>query len=157
MPRGTAQLSATIDGHYQTDPFKNYTFPTEGSLTLKMTDTGAIHGKVIGPNGQPLAEGHVDIWPEGGNKVGSWGGSTTIKDDGTFRLEVPESYRAILEYGGRMRVAVDAETLELQPQGAMWRSLYPNLMRATTVPESFEIPGPRTDSRHDLVLDIPPP
>lgn len=77
--------------------------------------------------------------------------------DGRYRLAVPESYRTILEYGGLMRVAVDSERLDTQSQSALWRSLYPNLMRATTVPESFKVPAPRTHSRHDLVLDIPPP
>jgi hypothetical protein len=35
-------------------------------------------------DGSPLVGGTINIWPEAGLKVGTWGGTATLKDDGTF-------------------------------------------------------------------------
>lgn len=78
-------------------------------------------------------------------------------ENGAFRLEVPESCRAIFAYGRRVRVAVDTERLDAQPAQALWRSRYPGLLRATTTPASLEMPAPGSTTRLDVVLEIPTP
>jgi hypothetical protein len=55
-------------------------------LVLRASRTGTIRGKVIG-GGKNLGEVNVSVEPQGGIKVGSWGGATKVKPDGTFEFD----------------------------------------------------------------------
>lgn len=81
----------------------------------------------------------------------------TTDGDGAWRIEVPESHRPVFAFGRRLQLEVDAEALEAQSSQAIWRTLYPNLPRATTVPGGFDLPAPGATRRHDATLDVPPP
>src|ERR1051325_358355 len=49
--------------------------------------TGNVHGKVTQGGGAPTDAAYIArIAPEGGEKVGSWGGSSQVKADGTFEF-----------------------------------------------------------------------
>lgn len=92
-----------------------------------------------------------------------WNGDTalpalraTTGADGTYRIEVPEAFRPVYRYGRGLRIDLDSERLEAQPAQAMWRSLYPDLPRASTSPERFELPAPATTTRNDATVVLPP-
>jgi hypothetical protein len=104
LPRGEAQITAWVNGHYQVDMLKNHAVPT-GSLVLKMTGTGTIHVKVSGRDGKPLSNGNVSIWAEGGAKTGTWGAGANLKEDGTFTFDnVPVGkYLASADPGAQYR------------------------------------------------------
>jgi hypothetical protein len=88
LPRGEGQVTAWTDGHYQVDMLKVHQFPAEGGLlTLRMTRSGAIRGRVVDAKGKAVANGNISIWPEGGNKVGTWGAGANLKDDGSFAFD----------------------------------------------------------------------
>jgi hypothetical protein len=104
LPRGEAQITAWVNGHYQVDMLKQHAVPTE-SLVLKMTGTGSIHVKVSGHDGKPLSNGNVSIWAAGGAKTGTWGAGANLKDDGTFTFDnVPVGkYLASADPGAQYR------------------------------------------------------
>ncbi len=53
-----------------------------------MTGTGVVSGKVLGKNGQPPTRKFiVELVPEGGHKIGSWGGSMQCQKDGSFEFK----------------------------------------------------------------------
>jgi hypothetical protein len=85
LPRGQAQITLWADNLYQVDMLKAHDIPSE-KLTLTMTGTGVVRGKVTAANGK-LRDGNVSIWPQGGNVVGSWGGGMNTKEDGSFEFE----------------------------------------------------------------------
>ncbi len=86
MPRGHTQLWAHADGLHQVEVLKAYESPSD-NIKITMAATGNVHGKVLDKTGKPAANGDVSIWPEGGSKVGTWGGGSKLKDDGTFAFE----------------------------------------------------------------------
>ena len=94
LPRGFTQLWATAPGYYFGDIFTIYDVPTT-NIALRMTSGGSIHVTVTDKSGQPIGkfEGHelmVNIEPKGGSQVGSWGGGSTVKENGTVEFtEVP--------------------------------------------------------------------
>jgi hypothetical protein len=104
LPRGEAQITAWVNGHYQVDMLKQHPVPTE-SLVLKMTGTGTIHVKVSGHDGKPVNNGNVSIWAAGGAKTGTWGAGANLKDDGTFTFDnVPVGkYLASADPGAQYR------------------------------------------------------
>lgn len=87
LPRGYAQLWVSAPGYYFGDVITIYDVPTT-NVTLRMSGGGSIHVTVTDKSGQPISnyEGHelmVSVEPKGGSQVGSWGGSSTVKKDGT--------------------------------------------------------------------------
>lgn len=83
--------------------------------------------------------------------------TATTDADGAWRIEVPESYRPILDYGGQVGISVDSERLEAQSSQALWRARYPGLPRATTTPPGVGLPAPGATARLDAALDVPAP
>src|ERR1022692_2347697 len=70
------------------------------NVLLHLGGAGTIRVSVTDHEGHALSryEGHellVDVEPKGGSKVGSWGGSATVKADGTFEFSnvPPGEYR----------------------------------------------------------------
>lgn len=99
LPVGYAQLFATAEGYHFKDSFTIYDVPAT-NVVLQLASAGSIHVAVTDRKGKPLSqyEGHeirVEVEPKGGSKVGSWGGSATVKDDGTFEFNnvPPGEYR----------------------------------------------------------------
>ena len=94
LPHGFTQLWASAPGYYYGDIFTIYDVPTT-NITLRMTSGGSIRVTVTDKTGQPISnfEGHellVNVEPKGGSQLGSWGGSSKVKDDGTVSFtEVP--------------------------------------------------------------------
>ena len=84
LPRGQTQITLWADNLYQVNMLQSHAIPSEG-LTLRMTGTGTIKGKAMTTNGKPAE--NVSVWPEGGNKVGSWGGGMNVNPDGTFQFD----------------------------------------------------------------------
>ncbi len=85
LPRGEAVITIWGSNLHQIDMLKPHTIPGP-PLVIKTAGTGTIKGKVIGRNGKP-ADGTVSVWPEGGEVVGSWGGSMNLQEGGTFIFE----------------------------------------------------------------------
>ena len=90
---------ATAEGYHFSDPFTIYDVPAT-NVVLRLSRAGSIHVAVTDQDGKPLSryEGHevlVEVEPKGGSKVGSWGGSAKVKDDGTFEFNnvPPGEYR----------------------------------------------------------------
>lgn len=54
--------------------------------TIRMSETGTIKGKVIGRR-QKGGNIHVSVAPEGGDRIGKWGGTMRVKPDGTFQFD----------------------------------------------------------------------
>jgi hypothetical protein len=104
LPRGEAQITAWVNGHYQVDMLKKHAVPAQ-ALVLKMTGTGTIHVQVTGHDGKPVNSGNVSIWAEGGAKVGTWGAGANLKEDGTFTFDnVPGGkYLASADPGAQYR------------------------------------------------------
>jgi hypothetical protein len=99
LPVGYAQLFASAEGYHFKDSLTIYDVPAT-NVVLQLAGAGSIHVAVTDGAGKSLSryEGHeilVDVEPKGGSKVGSWGGSATVKDDGTFEFNnvPPGEYR----------------------------------------------------------------
>jgi hypothetical protein len=90
LPVGYAQLFVTAEGYHFNDSFTIHDVPAM-NVVLHLAGAGSIRIVVTDQKGQPLSryEGHeilVEVEPKGGSKVGSWGGSAKVKDDGTFEF-----------------------------------------------------------------------
>ena len=89
LPPGKCQLDAQAKGLHQADPFKGYAIPT-GGVVLKMGATGTVRGKLTQAGGAPTGGTYLaELTPEGGHRVGSYGGSAEVKADGTFEFTAP--------------------------------------------------------------------
>jgi hypothetical protein len=117
LPRGEAQFYASVSGHYQTDALKQtHPVPPAQPIVLKMSSTGTIHVKATAPDGSPLVGASVNIWPEGGLKVGTWGGVANLKDDGTFTFEnvPPGKYLASTDPGAQFSKTASGTPFEVK-------------------------------------------
>jgi Carboxypeptidase regulatory-like domain len=99
LPVGYVQLGARAQGYHFSDLFTIHDVPGTNVL-LHLGGAGTIRVSVTDHEGHALSryEGHellVDVEPKGGSKVGSWGGSATVKADGTFEFSnvPPGEYR----------------------------------------------------------------
>jgi protocatechuate 3,4-dioxygenase beta subunit len=89
LPKGHAQLFAHAKNLSHIDPLAVQTLPSE--VTLRMTQTGDVRGKVLDPAGDPVGgpAGSVSIslTPEGGQAIGKWSGSMNVNPDGSYAFE----------------------------------------------------------------------
>ena len=99
LPTGFIQLRAMATGLYFSDLRTIHDVPAT-NVVLRMTRAGGILINVIDKAGRPLSrfDGDpliVEVEPRGDSKVGSWGGSATVKDDGTYEFTnvPPGEYR----------------------------------------------------------------
>jgi 5-hydroxyisourate hydrolase-like protein (transthyretin family) len=99
LPVGYVQLGARAQGYHFSDLFAIHDVPATNVL-LRLGGAGTIHVSVTDHEGHALSryEGHeilVEVEPKGGSKVGSWGGSAKVKDDGAFEFNnvPPGEYR----------------------------------------------------------------
>jgi hypothetical protein len=99
LPVGYAELYASAPGYHFSDLFTIYDVPAT-DVVLHLAGAGSIRVAVTDREGKPLSryEEHeilVEVEPKGGSKIGSWGGSAKVKDDGTFEFNnvPPGEYR----------------------------------------------------------------
>jgi 5-hydroxyisourate hydrolase-like protein (transthyretin family) len=99
LPVGYVQLGARAEGYHFSDLFTIHEVPAT-NVVLRLGGAGVLQVRVTDKEGNALAqyEGHailVEVEPKGGSKIGSWGGSATVKDDGTFEFNnvPPGEYR----------------------------------------------------------------
>jgi hypothetical protein len=88
LPRGYAQLFASGTHYAGLDILKLHTIP-EDDLTIRLTATGAIKGRVIDKVGKPANRGTVDIEPDvpERDRIGRWAGGCDTAADGSFHFE----------------------------------------------------------------------
>ncbi len=99
LPTGFTQFRIHHPAYYFGDLFTIHDVPGTNVL-LRLTGAGTIRINVTDSEGHALCryEGHeilVEVEPKGGSKVGSWGGSAKVKEDGTFEFNnvPPGEYR----------------------------------------------------------------
>jgi hypothetical protein len=99
LPVGYAQLYATARGYHFTDMHTIHDVPAT-NVVLRLRRASGILVKITDKDGNPLSrlDGNpviVEVEPKEGSKIGSWGGSATVKDDGTYEFEnvPPGEYR----------------------------------------------------------------
>jgi len=82
LPMGYTYILCYAEGLHQVGVLKQmYDIPSKEKIQIHMGRTGIIKGKVSGK------VTNVSVYPEGGAKVGTWGGSTQVKADGTFEFK----------------------------------------------------------------------
>lgn len=87
LPKGKCRLTIFAKGMHHVDPLKVFDLPAR-DVTIKMAGTGTVRGKITRAGGAPEDGPYIaNLTPEGGDKVGSWGGSTEVKPDGTFEFD----------------------------------------------------------------------
>jgi hypothetical protein len=87
LPAGSCRMITFDKTHHRVDPLKRENVPAT-DVVIRMADTGNVRGKLSRDGGAPTDGPYMaSITPEGGNKIGSWGGSTTVEADGTFKFE----------------------------------------------------------------------
>jgi hypothetical protein len=95
LPRGYVRLYYYAKDYAGLDVLKVHSVP-EVDLTIRLTATGTVKGRVLDKAGKPAASGNVSIEPagKGRNGVGSWGGGCNIAADGSFKFEnvPPDEY-----------------------------------------------------------------
>lgn len=101
LPEGYFQIDARDSSHQQEDILHLYGPPMNGmpakvyeGVSVVMTATGIVKGKVVGLDGRPNGKGNVHLVPPGGERVGMWSGSMNVGADGTFEFDgvPPGSY-----------------------------------------------------------------
>jgi hypothetical protein len=126
LPAGTVRLSADDGSHQMLDVLQTYSVPAD-DITLRMTATGTVKGRVLKPDGTPAAGGDVSVNPPGKleDRVGKWGGGQQVNPDGTFQFDhVPPGRYLVSTDPGKAVLGNDpnakeievnaGETLELQ-------------------------------------------
>ena len=99
LPVGYSLLHAGAPGYHFTDLFTIHELPAT-NVTLRLDRAGGIRVTVTDQTGAALSqfEGHeliVEVEPREGSKIGSWGGSATVKSNGgvAFDNVPPGEYR----------------------------------------------------------------
>lgn len=99
LPAGFTQVRAAAPGYHFTDFFTIHDAPAT-NVAVRLYRAGGIRITVTDKFGRALSrfDGKpliVEVEPKEGNTVGAWGGSATVKDDGTFEFKnvPPGEYR----------------------------------------------------------------
>lgn len=111
IPEGYTHLRCRAPSlHQETSIFELYPvsrrpWSREEAITLVVTGTGIIQGTVTDGRGNPpTRQFMVDLEPKGGSKLGSWGGSSRIKEDGSFEFKgVPPGEYVLVAHPNPMR------------------------------------------------------
>lgn len=90
LPAGSCRLFVHGTGYSQKAVLERHTIPAD-DVVIRMSQAGNVRGKVTRGGAVPTDASYIaEITPEGGNKVGSWGGSMQVKADGSFEFtDVP--------------------------------------------------------------------
>ncbi len=94
VPEGYAHLRCRAPSiHQETSIFELYPVsrrpgPRDPEITLIVTGTGIIQGRVVDAEGNPPTRQFIaELNPKGGSRRGSWGSSGRIKKDGSFDIK----------------------------------------------------------------------
>src|SRR5262249_2150241 len=87
LPTGFTQPRTDRPEYYFGDLFTRHDVPGE-DVTLRLVRAAKVRVAVLDKNGQPLARFKdapimVSVEPRGGLKIGTWGGSGNVNDEGT--------------------------------------------------------------------------
>jgi hypothetical protein len=85
LPRGHLQLLPESKDHAGLDALQVFASPSD-RLTVHLTSTGSIRGRVVDGAGHPATLGNVDVAPPGA-PIGHWSGSSNTAADGSFHFE----------------------------------------------------------------------
>jgi hypothetical protein len=90
LPGGSCQLFVHGTGYTQQAVLERHKIPAD-DLVIRVSAAGNVRGKVTRNGEVPTDASYIaSITPEGGNKLGSWGGSMEVKADGSFEFnDVP--------------------------------------------------------------------
>jgi len=86
LPRGHCSLRFTAQGLHPVWNPKSFSTSAK-DIVLRAGSAGAVKGRVVGADGAPRPNSQINIQDAAGNKVGTWGGSKGVKQDGTFSFE----------------------------------------------------------------------
>jgi hypothetical protein len=95
LPHGHCQPFAHAAGYSMVDVLTVQTVPTPEGLKLRVVQAGTIKATVATPGGGPPQQQYmVNLEPEGGSKIGSYGGSGSVDAKGvmTFQNVPPGKY-----------------------------------------------------------------
>ncbi len=87
LPKGMMSIRCRGKSlHLKNSIFERYSIPSD-QIRLTMTGTGTIRGKVVDKDGKrPLGEIHLNIDPAVEERLGKWGSSGRLSEDGTFDI-----------------------------------------------------------------------
>jgi len=108
LPRGHVNLFTYAPGYAPLDVLKPYVMPAS-DVTLRVTATGNVRGRVVGPDGRAATGANVSVTPAEGEAIGRWGGSQSISPDGTFAFDgvPPGRYSVSCDAAARINGAKD--------------------------------------------------
>ncbi len=87
LPHGIVRLACYKDGYYYNSVLDVHK-TDDSPLTLRMVQSGTVLVRVTDAQGAPIKSGFiVELEPEGGSRVGSWGGSSNVSADGTVTFK----------------------------------------------------------------------
>ncbi|TWU33916.1 carboxypeptidase-like regulatory domain-containing protein [Novipirellula artificiosorum] len=87
LPQGIVQLACHKEGYYYNSVLNEHHID-DSPLTLQMVRSGQVDISVVDAQGLPITSKFiVELEPEGGLRVGSWGGSSNVGDDGTVTFK----------------------------------------------------------------------
>ncbi|MGA2500068.1 MAG: carboxypeptidase-like regulatory domain-containing protein [Tepidisphaeraceae bacterium] len=86
LPQGYCRLTLQAKGYHAAWSTSCQAVPAT-DVVIRAGRTGTVRGKVVGADGQPRPSAQAHIQDAAGAKVGTWGGSTNLKPDGTFVFE----------------------------------------------------------------------
>ena len=98
---------------------KPWTRQKDVEVRIVMGGTGGVYGRILGTDGlPPTREFIVELMPEGGHKVGSWGGSMQCREGGKFEFNgvPPGKYELVARPNpGSQREATIPQKVTVQP------------------------------------------
>ena len=91
LPAGFATLSVRAEGYHFGDLFALHDVPGTGEVRVVLDRSCKVQVTVTDKEGKPLAKFEnapilIEIEPKGGSVIGSWGGSSEVKPDGTYEF-----------------------------------------------------------------------
>lgn len=86
LPQGFCRLTLHAKGYHAAWSTSCQAVPAT-DVVIQAGRTGTVRGKVVGSDGKPRPSAQAHIQDAAGAKIGTWGGSTNVKADGTFVFE----------------------------------------------------------------------
>jgi len=87
IPHGQLRFSSKVRGYYHNSVTKLYKTDQE-TIELKLQATGSVTIFVSNAKGEPITSRYiVEIEPEEGGGVGTWGGSSNVNKEGTVEFD----------------------------------------------------------------------
>lgn len=90
LPPGTWEVTARAEGRSVTERVELAADQEEAVLDLAFPPVFEVSGRVLDPDGQPVADATVRFFTGGRGGIGGSGGWGFTRSDGSFRIEVEE-------------------------------------------------------------------